>query len=102
MYMNLLLMGVISFLSSCFFGSARSSSKHVEAPASIYEIEINSLDGKSKIKFSDFKGKYIVVVNTASECGYTPQYKDLQEFYTRYHDSNVVLIGCPCNQFGGQ
>jgi glutathione peroxidase len=98
------MMGIISFLSSCFV----SKSKKVEpakegAPASsIYDIRIKTLDGTSEIKLSDYKGKYLVIVNTASECGYTYQYKDLQEFYTRFRDSNVMVMGCPCNQFGEQ
>ena len=67
---------------------------------SIYDIEISSLDGK-KIDLSSFKGKNILFVNVASECGFTPQYKDLQKLHELYSD-NLVVIGVPCNQFGGQ
>ena len=97
-------MGIISLFTSCFVGK----SKKIEPAAgnaptnSIYDISIKTLDGTSDIKLSEFKGKYLVIVNTASECGYTYQYKDLQEFYAKYKDSNVVVLGCPCNQFGGQ
>lgn len=66
-----------------------------------YELEIKSLDGKETIKFSDFKGKKIMCVNVASECGYTYQYEDLQKLSDKYKES-LVLIGFPCNQFGGQ
>lgn len=69
--------------------------------ASVYPINIRSLDGNSDIHFSDFKGKKILIVNTASECGYTPQYEGLQKLQELYA-GKLVIIGCPCNQFGGQ
>jgi glutathione peroxidase len=97
-------MGILSFITSCFVGKSQKVEivANVDSTHSIYNIQLKSLDGKSDLNLSDYKGKYIVFVNTASECGYTPQYKDLQEFYAKYSDSNVVVIGCPCNQFGGQ
>lgn len=97
-------MGILSILTSCFVGKSKKvdPSTVQKTNSSIYDIHILSLNGKDTIQFSKFKGKYIVVVNTASECGYTPQYKDLQEFHTKFKDSGVVVIGCPCNQFGEQ
>lgn len=97
-------MGIVTFLTSCFVGRSRKvEPARADAPmSSIYDIKLMSLDGKSKIRLSDYKGKYIVIVNTASECGYTYQYEDLQKFYAKYKDSNIVVLGCPCNQFGGQ
>lgn len=68
--------------------------------SSIYEISINSLQG-TPIQLSDFKNKHILFVNVASKCGFTPQYKDLQELYNTYQGS-LMLIGVPCNQFGKQ
>jgi glutathione peroxidase len=68
---------------------------------SIYDFKINSLGGK-EIDFSDFKNKVILVVNTASKCGFTPQYAGLQELHSKYKDQGLVIIGFPCNQFGGQ
>lgn len=68
--------------------------------SSIYEIEINGLGGKP-IDFHDFKGKNVLFVNVASECGFTKQYKDLQKLHETYGDS-LVIIGAPCNQFGKQ
>ncbi|MDT7833414.1 glutathione peroxidase [Flavobacteriaceae bacterium S356] len=68
--------------------------------SSIYEIPINTLQGKP-IHLSDFKGKNMLFVNVASKCGFTPQYKGLQELHNFYKDS-LVLIGVPCNQFGKQ
>ncbi|WP_341221421.1 glutathione peroxidase [Polaribacter atrinae] len=66
----------------------------------IYDIEINSLQN-SPILLSDFKDKHILFVNVASKCGFTPQYKDLEELHKTYKDK-IVVIGVPCNQFGKQ
>ena len=66
----------------------------------IYNIEIKSLQN-NPIQLSDFKGKYLLFVNVASKCGFTPQYKDLEELHNTYKD-NLVVIGVPCNQFGKQ
>lgn len=67
---------------------------------SIYDININALNG-TPINLSKFKGKYILFVNVASKCGFTPQYQDLQKLHETYSD-NLQVIGVPCNQFGGQ
>jgi glutathione peroxidase len=67
---------------------------------SIYSIEINDLEG-NPIDLTKFKGKKILFVNVASECGFTPQYEDLQTLSENYED-NLVVIGLPCNQFGEQ
>ncbi len=67
---------------------------------SIHQFKVASLDGDT-IDFSTFKGKKILVVNTASECGYTPQYKDLQALYEKYKNK-LVIVGFPANNFGGQ
>jgi glutathione peroxidase len=68
---------------------------------SIYDYKINSLQGK-EIDFSNFKDKIILIVNTASKCGFTPQYAGLQELHDKYYEKGLVIIGFPCNQFGGQ
>jgi len=67
---------------------------------SIYDIEINSLEGNA-IDLSNYKDKMLLIVNVASECGFTKQYADLQKLYDEYQD-NLMIIGVPCNQFGGQ
>tara|TARA_R110001606_G_scaffold361754_6_gene515099 strand:+ start:24321 stop:24806 length:486 start_codon:yes stop_codon:yes gene_type:complete len=67
----------------------------------IYDFSINSLQGKH-IDLSEYKGKVILVVNTASECGFTPQYKGLEKLHEQYNDEGLVIIGVPCNQFGQQ
>jgi glutathione peroxidase len=67
----------------------------------LHDFKVKTLDGKD-FNLSDLKGKKVLIVNTASECGYTPQYKDLQELYEKYKSKNFVVIGFPCNDFGGQ
>ena len=71
-----------------------------ESPKSIHQFKVTSLDG-GEIDFSTFKGKKILIVNTASECGYTPQYKDLEALHNQYKDK-LVIVGFPANDFGGQ
>ena len=68
--------------------------------SSIYNIQLTSLQNKP-INLNDFKGKYILCVNVASKCGFTPQYKELQQLHTTYKNQ-LVIIGLPCNQFGKQ
>ena len=67
----------------------------------IYQFTVTDLAG-SEFKFSDLKGKKIMIVNTASECGNTPQYKDLQSIYEKYKNDNFVIVGFPANNFGAQ
>lgn len=71
-----------------------------DTTGNIYGFKVQALDG-STIDFSSFKGKKILVVNTASECGYTPQYADLESLYKKYQ-SKLVIVGFPANNFGGQ
>ena len=68
---------------------------------SIYSFKVNDIDG-NEFDFASLKGKKIIIVNTASKCGYTPQYKDLEALYQQYKDTNLVVIGFPANNFGGQ
>ncbi|PBL03544.1 glutathione peroxidase [Armillaria gallica] len=61
-----------------------------------------TLPGNKTYDFADLKGKTVLIVNTASNCGFTPQYKGLQGLYDKYKDRDFVILGFPCNQFGGQ
>ena len=72
----------------------------VPSASTLYDFKINSLDGKT-IDFSQYKGKTLLIVNTASECGYTRQYADLQKLNETFGDK-VVILGFPANNFGGQ
>jgi glutathione peroxidase len=74
---------------------------NVMVKGSFYDFSLKSIDGKETIGFSKYKGKKVVVVNTASECGYTPQYADWQAFHKEYGDK-IVVLGVPANNFGGQ
>lgn len=72
-----------------------------QASENIYQYQVTDLYGES-FDFSNLKGKKVMVVNTASECGLTPQYEDLQKLYDTYKDKNFVIVGFPANNFGGQ
>ena len=69
--------------------------------SSLYDFKINSLQGK-EMNLTDYAGKVVLVVNTASKCGLTPQYEGLQALYDKYADKGLVIIGSPCNQFANQ
>ena len=66
-----------------------------------YDFTVKSQDGKNK-NLSDFKDKVVLVVNTASKCGFTPQYTELETLYKKYNDKGFEILDLPCNQFGGQ
>ena len=71
------------------------------AAESIHEFKVKSLDGKD-VNLADYKGKVLLVVNVASKCGATPQYEQLQALHDKYSENGLVVLGFPCNQFGGQ
>lgn len=91
-------------LSSCF-GFKKVAEKPVGIvtmhTGSIYDFKMTVLDGDKEISLSDYKGKKMLIVNTASECGYTPQYKELQQLHEKYGDK-ITILGFPANNFGGQ
>ena len=66
-----------------------------------YDFEATSLQGK-KIEMNSYKGKVVLVVNTASKCGFTPQYEGLEQLNQKYKDQGLEILGFPCNQFGNQ
>ena len=69
--------------------------------ASIYDFTVKDIHGKP-VKLDRYRGKVMLIVNTASECGFTPQYKGLEAMYEKLHDKGLEVLGFPCNQFGGQ
>ena len=88
------MMKKLLFLTALFMGTVAMSQ------TSIHDFEFETIDGETK-SFADFKGKKILIVNTASECGFTPQYEELQELHESMGDK-LVIIGFPANNFGGQ
>ncbi|MFM2231076.1 MAG: hypothetical protein RL607_2334 [Bacteroidota bacterium] len=77
------------------------SNNTMVASESIYQFKVEDLEGNS-FDFASLKGKKILVVNTASKCGLTPQYKELEALYKKYKDQNFVIVGFPANNFGQQ
>ena len=67
----------------------------------VYEFEMRTIDGKPK-KLSDYRGSALLIVNTASLCGFTPQYKDLQDLYEKHKDRGLKIAAFPANEFGAQ
>lgn len=98
--MMIKLLALSSFLLTSTFLTNKSTNIVKDDSKSIYEFKVESLDGGT-INFADFKGKKILIVNTASKCGYTPQYEELEKLYQTYKDK-LVIVGFPANNFGGQ
>ena len=93
--------GTLLFISLfCILFSQVHLVAQTKSDMGFHSFSILDIDGKS-LEMKDFKGKYVLCVNVASECGNTPQYKQLEEMYQHYKDK-LVVIGFPCNQFGGQ
>lgn len=68
---------------------------------SIYDFKVQTINNE-ELDLSTLRGKVILIVNTASKCGFTPQYTELEDLYQRYKDQGLVILGFPCNQFGNQ
>ncbi|GAA4011479.1 glutathione peroxidase [Hymenobacter fastidiosus] len=77
-----------------------SAPETAAATGSVYEYTVKTIDGQ-EVKLSQFQGKKLLIVNVASECGYTPQYKELEEL-SKKHGDRVAVLGFPANNFGGQ
>lgn len=102
----LFLIGIFS-LASCQnqaqnkVAPIRETKELVMEKQTIYQFKVKDLEG-NEFDFATLKGKKILVVNTASKCGLTPQYKDLEAIYNQYKDKNFVIVGFPANNFGQQ
>ena len=73
----------------------------VTGAQTVYDFKVKDMDGK-EVSLSDYKGKVLLIVNTATKCGFTPQYEELQAMYDKFKDKGLVILDFPCNQFGGQ
>lgn len=71
------------------------------APSALYSLSAPLLEGRT-VRFEDFRGQVLLIVNTASQCGFTAQYSELETLYRTYKDRGFAVLGFPCNQFGGQ
>lgn len=91
-----ILLIILSFILAFPANSQDNKSKE-----NFYQFKAKSLQGK-EISMKSYEGKVVLVVNTASKCGFTPQYEGLEKLYKTYKDKGLVILGFPCNQFGGQ
>lgn len=91
---------IVAMLSTILIAQKNSKVGKMDQK-SIYDFTVKSIDGKD-VKMSDYKGKVLLIVNVASKCGFTPQYKGLEELFRKYQKDGLVVMGFPCNQFAGQ
>lgn len=88
-------------LTACLFILAVTATSTAFAADSVHEFRMKSLKGK-EVDLAQYKDKVLLIVNTASKCGLTPQYEQLQAMHEQYKDKGLVVLGFPCNQFGQQ
>lgn len=99
--MKLMLLLAVVFFVLLNIGLYAKTSKTKAIPQSIYDISVQTIDGKTQ-SLSTYKGKTILIVNVASKCGFTSQYADLESLYKKYEKKGLVILGFPSNEFGWQ
>ncbi len=91
-----------AFLLLAFFSmNCKSEGNDMSENKTVYDFTAKNIDGED-VNLTDYEGKVLLIVNTASECGFTPQYEGLQKIYAQYKDQGFEVLAFPCNQFGGQ
>ena len=98
---KLVALTTVVLVATAFFMLNNTESKTMSNGKTVHDFEVETIDGKKK-NLSEYKGKVLLIVNTASECGFTPQYEGLQDIYEKYNEKGFEVLGFPCNQFGGQ
>lgn len=99
---NILILTAIFFMTvSQVTGQINNESNNNMDQKGFYNLKATSIEGE-EIWMHNYRGKVIIVVNTASECGFTPQFEGLEKLYQKYKDRGLVILGFPCNQFGKQ
>lgn len=99
---NILILALsLLFLGNSQAQTQKNKSKNTMEKQTIYQFKVKDLYGK-EFDFASLKGKKVLIVNTASKCGLTPQYKELEALYTKFKTKNFVIIGFPANNFGSQ
>ena len=95
-HINALVLGAL--LTFQMIGTAQTKEKQMETQPALYSFTMKTIDGNEK-KLSDYKGKVLMIVNVASKCGHTPQYKGLEALYEKYKDRGFMILGFPANNF---
>jgi glutathione peroxidase len=88
-------------ISRAVSAADQAAEKATAKPAQALNFKVQSLEGKD-VDLAQYRGKVVLVVNVASKCGLTPQYKELEALYKKYKGQGLVIVGFPCNQFNGQ
>lgn len=96
-----LIITLFIIIPGCGNNNISQSKKEANLEKNIYNLTVNTIDGK-KINLSDYGNKVLLIVNVASECGYTPQYEGLEKIYEKYKNKGFEILAFPCNDFGGQ
>ncbi len=98
-YPRIILIFIIGFLCRTKLNSENKMENATQA--SVYDFTVKNIDGK-EVSLREYSGKVLLIVNTASRCGFTPQYKGLEELYQKYKSQGFAVLGFPSNDFGGQ
>jgi len=99
--MRIQLLATLAALPLVASASVAAETTTPGTPVSVYDFKVKTIDGK-EAPLSAYKGKALLIVNTASKCGYTPQYAGLEALYEKYKDKGLVVLAFPSNDFGGQ